>query len=281
MMDFELLRAFVAVAECGGFHRAAAQLHLTQSTVSQQIKRLELETQRPLFHRTTRAVALTDDGEMLLGDARRLLQLEEAARHRLLAPRLSGSVRLGAVEEVAGGSLPQALGRFASSHPNVRLEVQIDVSSQLIEKLDAGALDVVLAKRPLGVSRGQLAWRERLVWAAADSFDLVPGKTLPLALYSDHSVSRDVALIALRESEVEWEIIYTSPSLTGVRAAALAGLAVTPLPVSAMVSGLRALGREAGLPALPDLEFAVFEKANADETAAALTSVLLSLGPTA
>src|SRR5256886_10649255 len=68
MLDFELLRAFVAVAECGGFHRAAERLNLTQSTVSQQIKRLELETKRPLFRRTTRTVALTDDGEMLLGE---------------------------------------------------------------------------------------------------------------------------------------------------------------------------------------------------------------------
>jgi DNA-binding transcriptional LysR family regulator len=154
MMEFELLRSFVAVAECGGFHRAAERLNLTQSTVSQQIKRLELETKRPLFRRTTRTVALTDDGEMLLGDARRLLQLEEAARRRLTSPPLSGTVRLGAVEEVAGGSLPPALGRFASSHPNVKLEVQIGVSSPLIEQLDAGRLDVVFAKRPLGTSKG-------------------------------------------------------------------------------------------------------------------------------
>src|SRR6202012_3423911 len=110
MMEFELLRSFVAVAECGGFHRAAERLNLTQSTVSQQIKRLELEARHPLFRRTTRSVALTDQGERLLGDARRLLQLEEAARHRLAAPRLSGAVRLGVVEEVAGGSLPSALG---------------------------------------------------------------------------------------------------------------------------------------------------------------------------
>ena len=86
MLDFELLRAFVSVADCGGFHRAAERLNLTQSTVSQQIKRLELETKRPLFRRTTPSV---DDGEMLLGDARRLLQLEEAARHRLAGPRLA------------------------------------------------------------------------------------------------------------------------------------------------------------------------------------------------
>jgi DNA-binding transcriptional LysR family regulator len=62
-----------------------------------------------------------------LGDARRLLQLGEAARQRLGAPRLSGTVRLGVVEEVAGGSLPSALGRFAALHRGVKLEVQIGV----------------------------------------------------------------------------------------------------------------------------------------------------------
>src|SRR3984893_10590394 len=285
MMEFELLRSFVAAAECGGFRRAAEQLNLTQSTVSQQIKRLELETKRPLFRRTTRTVALTDDGEMLLGDARRLLQLEEAAPPppstapppRPNAPPLSGTVRLGAVEEVAGGSLPPALGRFASSHPNVKLEVQIGVSSPLIEQLDAGRLDVVFAKRPLGTSRGRLVWREPLVWAAAEMFDLVAGAALPLALYREHSVSRDSALIALRESELVWQIVYTSPSLTGVRAAALAGLAITPLPASALIAGLRILGVEEGLPRLPDLEFAIYEKARPDKAAAALAAVLLTL----
>jgi DNA-binding transcriptional LysR family regulator len=270
MLNFELLRAFVAVADCGGFHRAAERLNLTQSTVSQQIKRLELETKRPLFRRTTRSVALTDDGEMLLGDARRLLQLEEAARHRLAAPRLSGMVRLGVVEEVAGGSLPSALG-------GVKLEVQIGVSAELIEQLNAGRLDVVFAKRPLGTSKGRLVWREPLVWAAADTFDLVPGAALPLALYRERSVSREAALAALNDKELTWEIVYTSPSLTGVRAAALAGLAITPLPASALIAGLRILGVEEGLPRLPDLEFAIYEKARPDKAAAALAAVLLTL----
>ena len=99
----------------------------------------------------------------MLGDARRLLQLEEASRQRLGAPRLSGSVRLGVVEEVAGGSLPSALGRFAALHRGVKLEVQIGVSAELIKQLDAGRLDVVFAKRPLGTSKGRLVWREPLV----------------------------------------------------------------------------------------------------------------------
>jgi DNA-binding transcriptional LysR family regulator len=277
MMEFQLLRSFVAVAECGGFHRAAEQLNLTQSTVSQQIKRLELETKRSLFRRTTRSVVLTDDGEMLLGDARRLLQLEEAARQRLAAPRLSGTVRLGVVEEIAGGSLPSALGRFAALHPGVKLEVQIAVSAELLEELDAGRLDVVFAKRPLGTSKGRLVWREPLVWAAADTFDLIPGAALPLALYRERSVSREAALAALQDGELTWEIVYTSPSLTGVRAAALAGLAITPLPASAVIAGLRILDPEEGLPRLPDLEFAIYEKARSDNAAAALAAALLAL----
>jgi len=281
MLELELLRTFVAVADCGGFHRAAEQLHLTQSTVSQQIKRLEFETRRPLFRRTTRAVALTDDGEMLLDDARRLLQLEEAARRRLNAPQLSGVVRLGAVEEVASGSLPPALGRFAKLHPNVKLEVLIGVSSELIGQLDAGRLDVVLAKRPLGTSRGRLAWREPLLWTAADGFEIMRGPALPLALYREHSVSREAALQALRASDLAWEIVYTSPSLTGVRAAALAGLAVTPLPASAIVDGLRVLGAADGLPRLPDLEFAVFERDRPAAAVAALAATLASLATVA
>src|SRR3981081_200078 len=281
MMVFELLRSFVAVAECGGFHRAAERLNLTQSTVSQQIKRLELETKRTLFRRTPPPVALTDHGEMLLGDARRLLQLEEAARRRLTSPPLSGTVRLGAVEEVAGGSLPPALGRFASSHPNVKLEGPIGVSSPLIEQLDAGRLDVVVAKRPLGTSRGRLVWREPMVWAAAETFELVAGAALPLALYREHSVSRDAALIALRERELVWQIVSTSPSLTGVRAAALAGLAITPLPASAIVAGLRVLRVDSGLRRFPDLEFAIFERKRPDAATAALTAVLVTLGQTA
>jgi DNA-binding transcriptional LysR family regulator len=65
MLDFEPLRAFVAVADCGGFHRDPERLNLTLSTVSQQISGLSSRPNGPLFRRTTRSVTLTDDGEML------------------------------------------------------------------------------------------------------------------------------------------------------------------------------------------------------------------------
>jgi DNA-binding transcriptional LysR family regulator len=103
---------------------------------------------------------------------------------------------------------------------------------------------------------------------------LIIPHAIPLALYRERSVSREAALAALNDNELTWGIVYTSPSSTGVRAAALAGLAITPLPASALIAGLRILGV---LPRLPDLEFAIYEKARPDKAAAALAAVLLTL----
>ncbi|MEA2893790.1 MAG: hypothetical protein QOI05_4583 [Bradyrhizobium sp.] len=101
---------------------------------------------------------------------------EEAARGRLAAPLMSGTARLGVVEEVAGGALPPALGRFAKLHPSVKLEVEIGVSAELIEQLNAGRLDAVFAKRPLGTSKGRLAWREPMVRPAPTPSILFRGR---------------------------------------------------------------------------------------------------------
>lgn len=279
MLDLQLLRAFLAVAECGSFRGASERLNVTQSTVSQQIKRLEEELGRPLFRRTTRRVALTHDGEVLVGEAARLLRQEEEIRHRLTGPRLSGTVRVGAVEEVASTVLPPALGRFARLNPDVTLEVVVDVSAALIGLVDRRQLDLALAKRPWGTSRGQLVWREQLVWAAADAFELAMGDTLPLALFRGSTVSRVAALEALRGTDQAWRIVYTSPSLTGVRAAALAGLTVTPLPRSAFCPGLRVLDQAYGMPALPELEFVIVMKPNPDAATAQMGNVLAALAP--
>ena len=277
MLELTLLRSFIAVAEAGGFRRASERLNLTQSSVSQQIKRLELMLGRELFQRDTRHVTLTHDGEALLNEARGLLRQEEEIRRRLIGPQLSGMVRLGAVEEVASAALPPLLGRFARLHPEVRFEVVVGVSAELIDLVDHGELDLALAKRPWGTTRGRLLWRERLVWAAAESFDLIPGGSVPLALYRGSTVSRVAALEALRRTRLPWHIVYTSPSLTGVRAAALAGFAVTPLPRSALGKGLKALGEAHAMPALPDLEFALFTKPTPDAATAELAELLSSL----
>src|SRR6266851_31292 len=95
MLDLELLRSFVSVVDSGGFTRAGERVHRTQSTVSQQIKRLEDDLGQPLLNRTAKDVTPTEAGERLLSYARRLLSLAEEARDVMTRPGNEGAVRLG------------------------------------------------------------------------------------------------------------------------------------------------------------------------------------------
>src|ERR1700748_3702170 len=95
MLDLELLRSFVSVVDAGGFTRAGERVHRTQSTVSQQIKRLEDDVGQPLFNRNGKDITLTEAGERLLSYARRLLALEEEARDVVARPGKGGGGRLG------------------------------------------------------------------------------------------------------------------------------------------------------------------------------------------
>lgn len=260
-LDLDALLSFVTVADCGGFRRAADRLELAQATVSQHVLRLEQYLGRRLLLRTTRRVRLTDDGEVLLEHARKLLEAEEILRTRLVAPRLSGRVRLGASEEVAATRLPPILARFARLYPDVLLEVDVGTSADLIRSCEEGGTDVALIKRPIGSSKGETLWREALVWAAAADYQWPSGAPVPLALYrQENSISRAMVLHALRHAGVAFRIAYTSYSLVGLRAAALAGLAVAAMPASALGEGLRVLGPDNGMPALEALDYILMRR---------------------
>src|SRR5260370_33769560 len=105
MLDLELLRSFVSVVDSGGFTRAGERVHRTQSTVSQQIKRLEDDVGQPLLNRNGKDVTPTEAGERLLSYARRLLSLAEEARDVLARPESWGAARLGVPEHVATHAL--------------------------------------------------------------------------------------------------------------------------------------------------------------------------------
>ncbi|HVI28836.1 LysR substrate-binding domain-containing protein [Hansschlegelia sp.] len=261
MFDPDLLRAFVTVADCGGFSRAAERLNSTQSTVSHQIKRLERQAGRTFLNRTTRALSLTEDGEILIGYARRFLQLIEDATEHLGSPKLGGVLRFGASDDFAAQCLPEILSRFRRIHPDVHLTAEIGVSRALVERLGAGDLDLALVRRPAGETGGEVVFRDRIVWAAAPDLRLEPGAPVPLALFPQPCVYRAAALGALERAGRAWEVVYACPSLAGVQAAVRAGLGVTPLAGRFLGSGLvRADG--VGLPDLPDVEFALYSVAS-------------------
>ncbi len=118
-MELRQLEHFVAVAEEGHFTRAASRCHISQSALSTSIRSLERELGSPLFVRTTRTVALTDAGRVLLDEARRTLAAAASARESVLAVQglLRGSLAVGSPP--APGLIDQAalLARFRDRHP--------------------------------------------------------------------------------------------------------------------------------------------------------------------
>src|SRR6267378_807712 len=167
MLDLELLRSFVSVVDSGGFTRAGERVHRTQSTVSQQIKRLEDDLGQPLLNRTAKDVTPTEAGERLLSYARRLLSLAEEARDVLAGPSKEGAVRLGIPEDFAAYRLTKLLASFSRSRPGLRLDVRVDQSTYLRRDLERGELDLALFKRSAGEKGGIAVWPERVHWVTS------------------------------------------------------------------------------------------------------------------
>jgi len=169
MFDPVLLRSFVAVVDCGNFTRAAERLHLTQSTVSQQIRRLEEAVACQLLDRDQRRVVATAEGERLLAYARRILALHEEATDVLINQQSDGVLRLGVPEDFAAERLMPLLSAFVLAYPRVRLEVTSGLGPELQRQYRSGEFDVLLVKQ-MGSSDDCLAsWPEPLCWVDSRS----------------------------------------------------------------------------------------------------------------
>jgi DNA-binding transcriptional LysR family regulator len=257
-LDIDALRAFTAIVDAGGFTAAAGRVGRTQSAVSVKIKRLEARLGRQLFERTSRSLALTRDGELLLGYARRLLELNDETVQRFADPGAEGEIRLGIAEYFVPQHLPGVLSRFARVFPRVHIEVRVGMSSGLIEAFDRHELDLVIAKRDDGVTRGRVIHRERLVWLRAPGLELPPGEPLPLCALPPPCVFRSRALEALKARGQGWRVLYTSESVMGVIAAARAGLGVAVTVESALPEDVERLTPAMGFPDLGEVELVVF-----------------------
>ncbi|SHF20781.1 DNA-binding transcriptional regulator, LysR family [Modicisalibacter ilicicola DSM 19980] len=257
LLDTEVLRTFVVIAESGSFTRAAEQVFRTPSALSMQIKRLEETLGQRLFLREARRVKLTPEGEVLLSYGRRLLKLNEEAVTQFLAPSLEGTVRFGTPDDVGSRILPGVLAKFARSHPAVQVDVVVGRSVDMLERLDRGELDLVLVtsgNQGVQSDRGEIVHTEPLVWACLDGGIAVQRTPLPLALANQGCAWRSMALSALDRSGLAYRIAYTSENCAGQEAALLADLAVAPLPLSMVRAPLREMNNEAGLPPLGEYQ---------------------------
>ena len=266
-LELDLLRTFIAVVDGGGFTRAAERLHRTQSTVSQQLKRLEERLDTPLLLRNTRSVSLTDRGELLLSYARRLLALNDEALSALDETRLQGRVCLGSAQEVADGGLAELLARFARLHPNVALEIRVDANLKLRDEVERGDLDLAVVFQEPGQTLGggahcEVIGRLHRVWVASPDLIVNDNEPLPLVLSNGPCIFRNAVLDALDSIDRSWRIALSTPSLSGMRAALRAGLGVGVRTERWLEPDLQVLGGD--LPPLPDVEMVLLTAANAD-----------------
>jgi DNA-binding transcriptional LysR family regulator len=232
MLDPVLLQTFLAIAQTRSFTRAAERLGLRQSTVSQHIRKLEDDAGRRLFVRDTHSVTMTADGEAMIEFARSILAANERAERYLAGSELRGRLRFGASEDFVMSRLPEVLREFVRTHPLVEFELTVGLSGELNEKLERGELDLVCGNPPR----------------------LDPSTPVPLLLYSPPSITRDIVLAALERSGRSWRIVCTSGSLSGLRAAALAGLGIAIFPEDMIPVGLVELPNSHGLPDLGSIE---------------------------
>jgi len=255
-LDTVLLRTFLEIVDSGSFATAAERLSLTPSAVSGHMRRLEQIAGASLLARTTRRLELTQAGGTLYAYGRNILDLEREARAKLRGTPLRGRLRIGASEDFAGAWLPQVLQRFRQWHPEATVELKVGITADLLRQQERGRLDLVFGKQCSRVDgSGTLLWEEPLVWAFAASQPLPAEAALPLAVFPEPCVYRESAVAALGKTDRVWRIVFESSSMAGCLSAARAGFAITVIADSQRSEGLRALGREDGLPDLPMARF--------------------------
>lgn len=256
-IDTSLLRAFVTVADEGGFTRAAARLNRTQAAVSMQIRRLEQTLGVTLFADRKR-VTLTPEGHTLMSYARRVLRTTDEAVARLGASDVAGTVTLGTPDDYATSLLPPILAHFARTHPRVTINVRCEQSTDLIGEVDAGRVDLALLTRMPNLPGGPPLRRENLVWVVGSDDSVLDLDPLPLALFPPGCLFRDLLGHGLAAEGRAWRLAYTSRSLAAITAAVSAGLAATVLTASAVPPGLQVVGPAQGLPELPPIDITCY-----------------------
>lgn len=256
-LQTDWLRTFVATVDAGSLSSAAPEVHRSQSAVSMQLKKLEAAVGRPLLDRGPRQLQLTPAGQVLLGYARRLLDLQAEAMAALDEQPVTGVVRLGVPDDYAGRYLTPVLKRYAPRHGGVEIQLDCEQSTSLIPRIARGDLDLALVSRD-HPRRGTLLFHEPMVWVGSPQFQVWTRSPLPIAVYEEASLGRRSAIQALAQQGRPYKVVYNSSSLAGQIAAVESGLAVAALTQCSAPVHLQVLGTEHGLGPLAPMEVAVY-----------------------
>jgi DNA-binding transcriptional LysR family regulator len=272
MLDPQLLRSFVAIVDTGSFTRAGERVHLTQSTISQQMRRLETQLGCALLDRRGGQVTATAQGETLLGTARRILNLLAQAEQQVA--EASQQLTLGVPEDFAAGAMTRVLARFARDYPQVRLEVMSGLSHELWQRFAAGELDLALVKQRRGQGQPRAIWPEPIAWVDSRDWPAAGRDPLPLVAFPSAGLYRDEMTAALDAMGLRWRIAYVSASLASLQGAVSAGIGVSLLPQRLLQEGQVSLS---DWPALAPVELALHVSRERGEPLARLAEALTML----
>jgi DNA-binding transcriptional LysR family regulator len=255
--DIDCLRSFLLVADTMSISGAAESVGRSQSTVSQQIAKLEAQLGKGLLtRRKGRVISLTSEGGKLVQYARRIMQLNDEAYVSMCEDALTGFVRLGVPLDFFGRDFTTWLARFKNRHPMVGLEVEANQSENLMKRSARGEFDLAFFKQPAGASNGTVALREQLVWVSGPHYSSDAQDSVPLILFPEGCAYRHCAVSALKDHKRPWHVSFVSPSFECLKSAAVEGMGITVLARALVVPPLRVVRHGARLPQLPMVELA-------------------------
>lgn len=238
MLDPRLLRAFVAIADARSFTLAAERLNMTQSTISQQLARLEEAVGAALIDRAARPVEPTPAGERLLGYARRILALQEEAQSALGDPAGTTSIRIGVPEDIVTSAMAAVFSDFARRYRAIRLDVTAGLSRDLTRRYRAGELDIVVVKEPAADPSCRATYPEAMAWFESADAAGEPLNPIPLVTFPPGGLYREAMFERIEQDQRRWYIAFSGSSLHSVLVAVEGGIGLSLLPKSA-VAGYR------------------------------------------
>jgi DNA-binding transcriptional LysR family regulator len=243
-LDIDHLRTLVAIAECGGFSRAAAVRHISQPALSQHVRLLERGLKRKLFEKDGRVMRFTHDGEAVLAEARQILAVHDQAMERLTVEK-PRTITVGCTEHAAEQVLPEMLRVLSTAFPGATTRFEIGRSTALADAVAKGVLDLAFVLDPGSAGAGHEVARLPLTWYAAPSW--APPATAatagadgaggaggsdawPLVAFEEPCGLRERALVALDGEGHRVTVTAQSSTLEGVTAGVRAALGVALLP---------------------------------------------------
>jgi len=250
----DLLRSFVSVAQLNSITKAGELLGRSQPAITLQMQRLEELVDETLLVRNGKNMDLSEAGDRLYEYANQILSLNDLAVSEFSKSAVTGKIRLGIPSEFATVLLPKIVSRFAKAYPNVTLEVNCELSKNLLTKTGKASHDLILALQDdPNAKDSALVKIDPLVWVAGSDMTSQKVSVVPLIVASQGCIYRNRAIRILDKSKQPWQIVYTNPDLTGIQYAIQEGLGVTVLAKSTVPDNLKILRPSPRFPELGDV----------------------------